>query len=178
MEATIPSSSNSWTARRQCPSTSIGNFLLVIAAFSLSLVPIGCVAAEIGQQKLLRFGKDGEFKILQVADMHYADGKTTPCLNVLPSQVAGCSDLNTSAFIHRMIEAEKPDLIVFTGICSFPIMPLFAIILPYVLSLCIYFRSCLSTCTKCEAFEPLVRGSITFCFVYSSEERHTALRVG
>ncbi|KAK8284353.1 hypothetical protein V6Z11_D08G150800 [Gossypium hirsutum] len=47
--------------------------------------------------------------------MHYADGKTTPCLNVLPSQVHGCSDLNTSAFIQRMIQAGKPNLIVFTG---------------------------------------------------------------
>ncbi|OVA19957.1 Phosphoesterase domain [Macleaya cordata] len=64
----------------------------------------------------LRFGtKNGEFKILQVADMHYADGKTSPCLDVLPNQVSGCSDLNTSAFIHRMIQAEKPDLIVFTA---------------------------------------------------------------
>ncbi|KAK5812397.1 hypothetical protein PVK06_027826 [Gossypium arboreum] len=63
----------------------------------------------------LRFGRTGEFKILQVVDMRYADGKTTPCLNVLPSQVHGCFDLNISAFIQRMIEAEKPNLIVFTG---------------------------------------------------------------
>ncbi|KAK5812399.1 hypothetical protein PVK06_027828 [Gossypium arboreum] len=50
-----------------------------------------------------------------MADMHYADGKTTPCLNMLPSQVHGCSALNTSLFIQCMIEAEKPNLIVFTG---------------------------------------------------------------
>ncbi|XP_044491267.1 probable inactive purple acid phosphatase 29 isoform X5 [Mangifera indica] len=67
-----------------------------------------------GYQKL-RFGQDGQFKILQVADMHYADGKTTPCVDVLPTQVAGCSDLNTTAFLNRMILAERPDLIVFTG---------------------------------------------------------------
>ncbi|XP_044491263.1 probable inactive purple acid phosphatase 29 isoform X1 [Mangifera indica] len=67
-----------------------------------------------GDQKL-RFGQDGRFKVLQVADMHYADGKTTPCLDVLPTQVAGCSDLNTTAFLNRMILAERPDLIVFTG---------------------------------------------------------------
>ncbi|KAM1069068.1 hypothetical protein ACFX15_000954 [Malus domestica] len=47
--------------------------------------------------------------------MHYADGKTTPCLDVLPSQFPTCSDLNTIAFVLRMIEAEKPNLIVFTG---------------------------------------------------------------
>jgi len=63
----------------------------------------------------LRFGQNGEFKILQVADMHYANGKTTPCLNVLPSQNLSCSDLNTTLFINRMIQAEKPNLIVFTG---------------------------------------------------------------
>ncbi|KAA8516237.1 hypothetical protein F0562_019416 [Nyssa sinensis] len=67
------------------------------------------------QQQLLRFDRKGEFRILQVADMHYGDGKSTPCLDVLPKQFAGCSDLNTSAFIHRMILAENPHLIVFTG---------------------------------------------------------------
>ncbi|KAJ0557007.1 putative calcineurin-like phosphoesterase domain, ApaH type, phosphoesterase [Helianthus annuus] len=66
--------------------------------------------------KQLRFDrKKGEFRILQVADMHYADGKKTPCLDLLPQQFAHCTDLNTSNFINRMIEAEKPDLIVFTG---------------------------------------------------------------
>ncbi|KAJ8748546.1 hypothetical protein K2173_003447 [Erythroxylum novogranatense] len=47
--------------------------------------------------------------------MHFADGKTTACLNVFPSQMATCSDLNTTAFVNRMIQAEKPDFIVFTG---------------------------------------------------------------
>ncbi|KAL5160728.1 putative inactive purple acid phosphatase 29 [Glycine soja] len=63
----------------------------------------------------LRFDQNGEFKILQVADMHYANGKTTHCLNVLPSQNFSCSDLNTTIFLNRMIKAEKPNLIVFTG---------------------------------------------------------------
>ncbi|XP_043716430.1 probable inactive purple acid phosphatase 29 [Telopea speciosissima] len=63
----------------------------------------------------LRFGQNGEFKILQVADMHYADGKATSCEDVLPQQFSGCSDLNTTAFVERMIRAENPDLIVFTG---------------------------------------------------------------
>lgn len=47
--------------------------------------------------------------------MHYADGKSTPCLDVLPGQVSGCSDLNTTAFLHRMIAAFQPHFIVFTG---------------------------------------------------------------
>uniref|UniRef100_A0A1D1Y8C7 Putative inactive purple acid phosphatase 29 n=1 Tax=Anthurium amnicola TaxID=1678845 RepID=A0A1D1Y8C7_9ARAE len=64
----------------------------------------------------LRFGRrSGEFKVLQVADMHYADGADTGCLDVLPDQRRGCSDLNTTAFIRRMIRAESPDLVVFTG---------------------------------------------------------------
>ncbi|XP_074286605.1 putative inactive purple acid phosphatase 29 isoform X2 [Silene latifolia] len=63
----------------------------------------------------LRFNKHGEFKILQVADMHYANGQKTPCENVLPTQIKGCSDLNTTVFIKRMIKAENPDFIVFTG---------------------------------------------------------------
>ncbi|XP_073011495.1 probable inactive purple acid phosphatase 29 [Typha latifolia] len=64
----------------------------------------------------IRFRREsGEFKILQVADMHYADGRTTPCLDVLPDQMATCSDLNTTAFIYRVIQAENPDLVVFTG---------------------------------------------------------------
>ncbi|XP_009368962.2 probable inactive purple acid phosphatase 29 [Pyrus x bretschneideri] len=97
--------------------------LFLAAVVVMALLPVwGMAAAEQqhhqqggGGEKKLRFGTDGQFKILQVADMHYADGKTTPCLDVLPSQFPTCSDLNTTAFVLRMIEAEKPNLIVFTG---------------------------------------------------------------
>lgn len=64
----------------------------------------------------LRFdGTTGEFRILQVADMHYADGNKTPCEDVFRNQMPHCSDLNTTAFIERLIRAEKPHFIVFTG---------------------------------------------------------------
>lgn len=64
----------------------------------------------------LRFRREsGTFKVVQVADMHYADGRTTGCEDVLPSQVAGCTDLNTTAFLYRVFRAEDPDLVVFTG---------------------------------------------------------------
>jgi hypothetical protein len=86
--------------------------LTTVALLCLYWVSIGGFAVE---QQQLRFGKNGEFKILQVADMHFANGKTTPCEDVLPSQAASCSDLNTTAFLRRMILAEKPHLIVFTG---------------------------------------------------------------
>ncbi|KAJ7963385.1 Inactive purple acid phosphatase [Quillaja saponaria] len=94
------------------------DYMVLVVAFSICLCLI-CVSAakqENPQHKQqLRFGKNGEFKILQVADMHYGDGKSTPCEDVLPSQFQGCSDLNTTAFIRRMILAEKPNFIVFTG---------------------------------------------------------------
>ncbi|PHT69202.1 putative inactive purple acid phosphatase 14 [Capsicum annuum] len=71
---------------------------------------------EVSKSSELRFDrKNGEFRILQVADMHYGDGKTTPCEDVLPEQMHSCSDLNTTDFVIRMIRAEKPHLIVFTG---------------------------------------------------------------
>lgn len=83
-------------------------FLVVVVMAFLSS------GAALGRE--LKFGsKRGEFKILQVADMHFGDGKRTPCLDVLPRQVSSCSDLNTTAFIRRMILAERPDFIVFTG---------------------------------------------------------------
>ncbi|KAJ0110403.1 hypothetical protein Patl1_00730 [Pistacia atlantica] len=89
-------------------------FLPCVRVSVVVFLVLVCFKPILGDQKL-RFGRDGEFKILQVADMHYADGKITPCEDVLPTQVAGCSDLNTTAFVNRMILAEKPDLIVFTG---------------------------------------------------------------
>ncbi|KAH1196223.1 putative inactive purple acid phosphatase 29 [Glycine max] len=80
---------------------------VLIPFFWFCLIPF-CFS----QQKLrLRFGKNGEFKILQIADLHFANGKTTHCLDVLPSQYASCSDLNTTAFIQRIILSEKPNLI-------------------------------------------------------------------
>ncbi|KAI7733751.1 hypothetical protein M8C21_014016 [Ambrosia artemisiifolia] len=62
----------------------------------------------------LRFNSDGTFKILQVADMHYGTGLTR-CRDVLSSEFDSCSDLNTTWFLKRMIEDEKPDFIAFTG---------------------------------------------------------------
>ncbi|XP_047321550.1 probable inactive purple acid phosphatase 28 [Impatiens glandulifera] len=63
----------------------------------------------------LRFRADGTFKILQVADLHYGNGIVTRCRDVLPSEFDTCSDLNSILFLKRMIEAEKPDFVAFTG---------------------------------------------------------------
>nr|XP_043618213.1 probable inactive purple acid phosphatase 29 [Erigeron canadensis] len=88
-------------------------FLVFVFCFRMFIL---ANTTTVQTQSLLRFDNtNGQFKILQVADMHYADGKTTPCEDVLPQQFPYCSDLNTTFFLDRMIQAEKPDLIVFTG---------------------------------------------------------------
>ncbi|KAJ1290568.1 hypothetical protein BS78_02G253800 [Paspalum vaginatum] len=86
----------------------------------LPLILLAAAGAAAGKEKgargKLRFRREsGTFKVLQVADMHYADGRSTGCEDVLPSQVAGCTDLNTTAFLYRVFRAEDPDLVVFTG---------------------------------------------------------------
>ncbi|EER97091.1 hypothetical protein BDA96_02G290500 [Sorghum bicolor] len=88
----------------------------------LPLLLLAVAGAAAGKEKekgafgKLRFRREsGTFKVVQVADMHYADGRSTACEDVLPSQVAGCTDLNTTAFLYRVFRAEEPDLVVFTG---------------------------------------------------------------
>ncbi|KAF6155643.1 hypothetical protein GIB67_034738 [Kingdonia uniflora] len=49
------------------------------------------------------------------SDMHYANGAMSRCRDVLPSEFELCSDLNTTMFVRRLIHAEKPDFIAFTG---------------------------------------------------------------
>ncbi|KAK6942031.1 Calcineurin-like phosphoesterase domain, ApaH type [Dillenia turbinata] len=63
----------------------------------------------------LRFRSDGTFKILQVADMHFGKGKMTRCRDVGSNEFRYCTDLNTTRFLRRVIEAENPDFIAFTG---------------------------------------------------------------
>ncbi|CAK9328715.1 unnamed protein product [Citrullus colocynthis] len=89
--------------------------LFLLLLLSVTFPAAKSTAVQRNHPLRLRFGTNGEFKILQVADMHYANGKGTPCEDVLPTQFASCSDLNTTAFVRRMILAEKPHFIVFTG---------------------------------------------------------------
>lgn len=51
--------------------------------------------------------------------MHYGSGVRTRCRDVLASEFKYCSDLNTTRFIKRVIEAENPDFIAFTGTAVF-----------------------------------------------------------
>ena len=79
----------------------------------ISFLLFAKVAATLSNLQFNR--RSGEFKILQVADMHYGNGASTPCLDVLPIQERGCSDFNSTRFLSRLIRAENPDLIVFSG---------------------------------------------------------------
>lgn len=56
-----------------------------------------------------------------MADIHYGNGILTRCRDVLPSEFDHCSDLNSTRFLKRMIDAEKPDFIAFTGIARFAV---------------------------------------------------------
>lgn len=47
--------------------------------------------------------------------MHFGQGLITRCKHVSPSDFKYCSDLNTTSFVRRLIQAEKPDFLAFTG---------------------------------------------------------------
>lgn len=65
----------------------------------------------------------------KVADMHYANGVMTRCRDVLASEFRECSDLNTTSFVRRLIESEKPDFIAFTGTATVTSLSLFYLFL-------------------------------------------------
>lgn len=58
--------------------------------------------------------------------MHFGNGAATSCRDVAPDGRGGarCSDLNTTMFLRRVIEAERPDLIAFTGAALSLLLPL------------------------------------------------------
>lgn len=55
---------------------------------------------------------------MQIADMHYGDGPKNRCRDLVAKQLRSCSDLNTTYFVQRLLAAENPDLVVFTGSSS------------------------------------------------------------
>ncbi|KAF9234987.1 Metallo-dependent phosphatase-like protein [Melanogaster broomeanus] len=61
----------------------------------------------------LHFSKDGKFKILQVADLHYSVSRGVCRETVLDPCYA--SDNLTNSLLGHALDAEKPDLVVFTG---------------------------------------------------------------
>jgi hypothetical protein len=57
--------------------------------------------------------------------MHYGTGMLTRCRDVLASEFDYCSDLNTTRFLKRIIQSEKPDFIAFTGTLFILFTPIF-----------------------------------------------------
>lgn len=68
----------------------------------------------------LRVGKDGKFKVIQLADLHFSTG-VGKCRDLFPKDAAKSSendceaDPRTLEFIHKVLDTEKPDYVVLTG---------------------------------------------------------------
>lgn len=64
----------------------------------------------------LKINSDGKFKILQVADLHFSTG-VGECRDPAPASIApGCqADPRTIKFIQKVLDIEKPDIVVMTG---------------------------------------------------------------
>lgn len=90
-----------------------GEVCSVSCSLHSSLLSSSLVWSAVPKAPPLHFSHDGRFKILQVADLHFSvargkcrDTDLVPCSN---------SDNLTSTLIDHVLDAEKPDLVVFTG---------------------------------------------------------------
>ena len=61
-----------------------------------------------------RIRSDGKFKIMQAADLHLATG-IGHCRDAIPKDMECEADPRTMEFFERLLDEEKPDLVVFTG---------------------------------------------------------------
>jgi DNA repair exonuclease SbcCD nuclease subunit len=61
----------------------------------------------------LHFSRDGRFKIMQVADLHFSVGRGQ-CRDTSLSPCTHADNL-TLALVGAALDAERPDLVVFTG---------------------------------------------------------------
>lgn len=68
------------------------------------------------KKPVLRVRSNGEFKVLQVADLHFSTG-VGECRNPVPASLAdSCeADPRTLEFIDKVVDAERPDFVVLTG---------------------------------------------------------------
>lgn len=72
---------------------------------------------EATKKPVPRINDNGKFKIVQVSDLHLSTGPGA-CRDAVPDSYNGgkCeADLRTLDFINRILDEEKPDLIVFSG---------------------------------------------------------------
>lgn len=89
--------------------------------------------------------------------MHYGSGTITRCRDVLASEFEFCSDLNTTMFLKRIIQAETPDFIAFTG----NFVGLIIIYFSSFITFCLFFLSFLF----CEfSVFDLLLVRLLFCF--------------
>ncbi|KAF9573316.1 purple acid phosphatase [Mortierella alpina] len=70
-------------------------------------------AHRLPKAPTLRFKRDGSFKIVQFADIHMATGPHS--CHQAPESMSCTGDINTLEMMERMLDAERPDLIVFSG---------------------------------------------------------------
>lgn len=68
--------------------------------FVLALLFV-CLQAKATDPSVLKFNKDGKFKIVQFTDVHYIHGSPKSAVSV--------------ERINEVLDAEKPDLVIFTG---------------------------------------------------------------
>ncbi len=67
----------------------------------LSLILSFIVCSAYGQTEVLKFNDDHKFKIVQFTDVHYISGRVESAVSI--------------ELINEVLDAEKPDLVVFTG---------------------------------------------------------------
>ena len=106
------------TKRRWCVSMKCCYRLMCWACFIwllFSLFVYYPMFIEMGNQTL-GFRIDGTFKILQVADIHFGNGKGDPCYQLTDEEKQyPCDSFNSTDFIRKVYEIEQPDLVVYTG---------------------------------------------------------------
>ncbi|KAI9247344.1 Metallo-dependent phosphatase-like protein [Sporodiniella umbellata] len=68
---------------------------------------------ELPTAHRLQFDQQGQFKILQLADLHITN-EQGECRDVL-SEVSCKGDQTTLDYVQRVLEKEKPDLVIFSG---------------------------------------------------------------
>lgn len=76
------------------------------------LAAVAALVAPAAAQ--LRFRADGTFKIVEVSDTHFTRNHRCNDLSAAQERYP-CSDANATAFWRTLIEAEAPDVFLFTG---------------------------------------------------------------
>lgn len=74
---------------------------LINNRYSIIFIFLLCLCQLSAQTRTLKFNKDGKFKVVQFTDIHYKINN--------PDSQGGIDNMND------ILDAEKPDLVVFTG---------------------------------------------------------------